>query len=247
MSEAPFALRRTQEVAFRALCLGALVFRGTLDQAEAYSPGSRQHERAIANLTWWLVRQNIIPHQTEWEKSCFRKALGEMPQEMITEAVWQVESLVVLLWALGVRDDISPYDSLSPVEDILSAIPFFDVIGPFFEFASLRSDTEISRAIDLAEIWQWRAWMERSRRSGETTYQGRPITEVIGEAASLLEEEGYAIPIAGDFPVGDRPYREADSVEAARLAGISSRRYDAFLWLTGRHADWAGPGGDPFR
>lgn len=231
MDEEHYSLKTTRETAYRALSLGALVFRATLDQAETYFPNRNEHERAIVNLTWWLVKQDILHHQTEWEKKCFRKALGLWSTDLISESVWRVEALTALLWALGFTGEIPPYDTLVLVEDVLVGLPFFQPIDDFLAAAALPDPGEIRRQRDIAELWLWRAGLELLWREGLREKDGQAISEQIRQGARLLADEGLADPVAGDFPVRGEPYRKLSDSDVETLANLALERHHALNWV----------------
>ncbi len=237
----PLLLHSPQDVAHRALALGALVFRAVLDQTEQISPrrGADPYtERAVRNLTWWLVRQNVIDHQSTEERRMFRRMLGEWPADDLAAGVWRAEALGVLLWALNRLEAIPPYDALFDLEETLTLIPLFEPVAPFVDGAVLRSAEEIRRAREIAELWHWRARITQMQQDGRAAPDGTPLEELVRRAAALLREEGIAEPLGDDFPAFGRPYASLLPTEYDRVYGVSRERHLALNWLCGRSRDW---------
>ncbi|GAB4474175.1 MAG: DUF4272 domain-containing protein [Anaerolineae bacterium] len=241
-ADPPISLQTPQEAAHRALALGALVFRAVLDQTEQVSPrrGADPYtERAVRNLTWWLVRQNVIDHQSTEERRMFRRMLGEWPADDLAAGVWRAEALGVLLWALNRIDAIPPYDALFDLEETLALIPLFEPVAPFVEGAALRPAEAIGRAREIAELWHWRARITQMQQDGrQTAPDGTPLEELVRRAADLLREEGIAEPLGGDFPAFGQPYASLLPTQYDRVYGASRERHLALNWLCGYARDW---------
>lgn len=235
MSEPALSPRSPEVVSFRTLALGALVFRATVEKAEQATPGRHQNERAIVNLTWWLVSQKILQHQTEWERSCFRKALGELPGAHTDRAIWRVEGLAVLLWAHGSLEESPPFQSLADVEEILLKIPFFEEIGSFISRGQLRPAAAIARRRDSCYLWHLAAEKERLGRE-------------VGDEEALLALEGAYHALFGELAGGDDAEDDLiiDTDFLGSLTGeglravsrLARERHHALSWALDEHLDW---------
>lgn len=84
---------------------------------------------------------------------------------MKIDAGWRGESESCLLWALGHRAEITPYDQEVDIEDAISSLPDESCDKPLAG-ACLRSSSEIDAARDTAELWHWRSRTRQLQESG---------------------------------------------------------------------------------
>jgi len=234
-------LQPPAQVAWRALCLGGLVFRAALErseQGELSDQISAANERSIRNLTYWLVRQRVIDQQSNVERQQFRTMLGDWSGESVLAGFWRVEALGSLLWALGRLDEIPDYDTLFSLEAALEQIPLFEPVAAFVNSAALRPATEISRARDIAEVWHWRARITQMKRDSLPPPGSEDYDDLIQRAAAVLQEEGIATPIDSDLPLYGRAYNNLTLSEHTRAQNIAHERHFALSWLCSISADW---------
>src|SRR5690348_3635783 len=137
--------------------------------------------------------------------SVVRGALARLPGAAddpdVVDAVWQAESLGVLLWALG-RLGMPPYD-LAFDHDRLLAVTL--------DGATLRSPAEIDHERQTARLWHWRARTSALQEEGGLRLPERwkSFDQLIGATAMRGHEQGFLPrPLRGDFPAFGTVYRE---------------------------------------
>ena len=220
-----------QDVALRALCLTAVAAAGAYATVLLAEPESADEVfEATADLTDWLYEDDLAVGLSTHERALLGHPLEEWSEEQRISAASRGESLGVLLWALGVVAELPPWDE--PF-DAVELAPLGDSLEELVERSQLRAAADIERARDLAELWQWRA-----------TAAGRDL-DVLGSTARAAYDAGdIPEPIAGDFPVFAKAYRELDLREAALAASIAAERRQALTWLCGHASDWDLAAGD---
>ena len=214
-----------QDVALRALCLTAVAAAGAYATVLLAEPESADEVfEATADLTDWLHEDGLAVGLSSYERALLGHPLEEWSEEQRISAASRGESLGVLLWALCVIDEMPPWDE--PF-DAVELAPLGDSLEELLERVQLRARAEIERARDLAELWQWRA-----------AAAGRDLDVLGGTARAAYDAGDIPEPIAGDFPVFDKAYRDLDADEAALAASIAAERRHALAWLCGQAADW---------
>src|SRR5262245_5674705 len=97
-----------ETVATRALVLGALCIRAFLEHVGRGEPAGAEAERI--RLLQWLNSEGIADAVTPDETPVFETPTGDLTDEQTLQAAWRMESLAVLLWALGHRQSVPSYD-----------------------------------------------------------------------------------------------------------------------------------------
>jgi hypothetical protein len=235
-------LQDPQAAAYRALCLGALVMRGVLEQFfhSSDDPTDRRHNQTgIRQLVGWLVKHDLLTHQSEQEHKLFRRELGRWDKPYLALASWRVEALGTLLWAMGAFDTLPAYDTLFMTETVLEALPLYNPVEDFIAQARLRPTGEIGAARDIAEVWHWRSRITRLQQMQVDPPPGTTYPELIAEVAGRAHEVGgIPAPIDGDFPAFGKAYAALTDAEHARITPIAMQRHQALNWLCGYAPDW---------
>lgn len=234
--EAP--LRSANDVAWRALALGAALFRALLERAEQADSDPerrRANERIMLNFMVWMAGQKISRRQSPAETRAFAVVLGRWDLRQSNALIWRAEALGALLWALGSQDSIPGYDQPFDASALMAQIPIFDLVEPFVTGAALRPEAEIRQAREIAEIWHWRARL--ALLPGEIATEEDPL-HLARSGAQVLAEEGLIEPLGGDFPAFGKPYHQISESEGDTAYGIARERHHALNWLCGYGADW---------
>ena len=156
------------------------------------------------------------------------------PQQRI-DASWLAESIVCLLWALQIAPEMPPYDQEASHESVkmLPATSIKDLVRQ----AHLRSQEEIKKQRDIAELWHWRSRTRKLQEQGQLEGQvagGQTIEQIIALSATKAAENGdLPTPIGSDFPALGKPYRDLSFEEFAMLTSIAQERHKALNWLCG--------------
>ncbi|MDI6784414.1 MAG: DUF4272 domain-containing protein, partial [bacterium] len=113
-----------ETVGKRALCLGALVMRGNIEQLAREKPTSDVKEvceKEIDELKKWLKDEGLEPFLSKEEKRLFSKPFGSWERQELIDAFWRTESVSVLLWALSIFDTFPSYDKeWCPSQNVLT-------------------------------------------------------------------------------------------------------------------------------
>ena len=150
-------------------------------------------------------------------------------------AMWCLESAVVLMWAMKLIEEFPPFDYQSNRE-ILKKIPHENV-GEFIDDAVLRADEIIENKRSLAELWHWRSRTRRLIEMNEVPPQELGFTsfdEIVQKSAELALEHGD-IPhvVNNDYPAKGKAYRDLSDEEWSEVRSITMERHHALNWLCG--------------
>lgn len=186
-----------------------------------------KQEEKIRNAGLW-------DSMTDEEQAFMRTGVLETTARQRIDASWLAESICCLLWALGHRDQIPPYDSETDPKSMFKRGDF--AIGSI-EQSNLRSAEEIIQQRGWAELWHWRCRTRKlmeEKRIPEALPNGMSMAEVIQMTAEKAAEEGiFAAPMGGDFPAFGGPFREMTAEQFACVTSISQERHKALNWLCG--------------
>jgi len=165
------------------------------------------------------------------------------------DASWLAESIMCLLWSLRRKEHISPYDqeaglrpgkaqSGNPLRDLaMSLLAPFSSDGTSTGAVTLRSEAEIDRERDWAELWHWRCrthMLLTTKKIPDALPDGTPMTEIIRMTAEKAAREGVFVQtIGGDFPVFGKAFRDVSGDELSQLTSIAMERHKALNWLCG--------------
>jgi hypothetical protein len=164
-----------------------------------------------------------------------REALAQLPagaeDPAVVDAVWQAESLGVLLWALG-RLGMQPYD-LAFDHDRLLAVAL--------DGATMRPAEEIEHERQTARLWHWRARTSALRDEGALPLPERwqSFDQLIAATAMRGHEQGFLPrPLRGDFPAFGTVYRDLSEEQRLEADSIAWERHRALNWLCGLGGSW---------
>jgi hypothetical protein len=171
----------------------------------------------------------------ESEREFMNAGIFETSTRQRINASWMAESILCLLWALGLKEQIPAYDQQYDLRsDTASGA---DRLRDANQNAALRPQAEIEQQRDQAEMWHWRCRTHRLLTAGQipdALPDGTPMTEIIRMTAEKAAEEGvFAQPIGGDFPVFGKAFREISEDELGQLTSIAMERHKAMNWLSG--------------
>jgi len=234
-----------EAVAWRAVCLHAVVIRAEFEYAFQLSPDPEAPEVAglaprVRALAEWMTQQGIRGHLSPLERDYFFAVpLGEWEQQAVLDASWRKESLGVLLWALSCVEEVPPYDHEFPEQVHLEHIGWLRPAVDFFTHIALRPQEEIARARDVAELWHWRATTTRLQREQARLAKRYNLPQIIREAATKAHANGdIPAPIAGDFPALGKSYAKLKDQDFRVVLSIAMERHLALNWLCGHGKGW---------
>jgi hypothetical protein len=230
--ELEITLRPPVLVAARAIVVAAVCRRAHLE----LSTDVDDPEGERFDLAAWLVEEGLDPVMVPGEQRLIKARIGRVEREELVAASWQVEGLATLIWSLSLSDDATW--PASPAS-LMGLIPSpWEATRAFRAGATLRSEDEIARERERAELWYWRAETD-AELAGATGEETREAAALVREVA----EEAYAAgflpaPIGHDFPVGRQAFRSLPSEEREEWRLIAVERLRALNWVCGFGTDW---------
>lgn len=231
-------------LAYRALCLGALITRAELETAFRDNPGPGIDEslkRMIDSVGDWLAGTGLGRQLSDEEGRLLAKPAGSWSEEEASEAAWRTEALSALLWALGVAEAAPRYDAEFADAKALERLGLMKPIDGFLRRAGLRPPEEIAREREVAALWDLRAKIERIVR--EMPEVQPPGGQTFPEVVVLMVRQAYAEgliaqTVEDDLPAFGKPYRQLSEEELRRATNIASERLHALNWLRSQAEDW---------
>lgn len=240
-----------RKVAYRALCLGAMLKRNSFEIAlqklddlpvtdamriRAEDKQSAQHD----HLRVWIDQEGLGEHFSPQEKNLMDQELGCWSYQALIDTSWRVESLSVLLWALGGLDDVPPYDYRVELETMLKPLEILQPTIDLIWMAQVRDEDDIEEAHHIAQLWHWRASQNGTDKPKDGQHADRAdLTSIIHATAQRAYANGQLPPpISGDFPAFGKPYARLDHHEHQTLRSIAYERHFALSWLRGLGDDW---------
>ena len=228
--------------AYRALCLGALLMRANLEDRLRNTmplPSAQPASMFWEPVKSWLAKYNVSAFLSPKEKDLLGKPVGSWSLQDVVNSSWRAECLGVVLWALGRTNNIPSYDTQFSAPDILKHIPMGRQPDEFVGKAKLRSSTDISKARDLAELWNWRARTTREQKSQVNLPPGMTFQQIISNSARQAHKAGMiSSPIDNDFPLYGKSFGKLSEEEYQNSSSICQERHFALNWLTGHSEDW---------
>lgn len=236
--ELDIRLRSPSETAARAIVLGAVCRRAYLELPER-PEAADDPEGERFDLSAWLRDEGLQPAISPTERRLLETRLGRIPRDDADAASWRGEALAALGWALGLLDEMPPYDAPADLDALMTLIPGpWDKTAPFRGGAPLRDEPAIAAARETAELWHWRA-TTADLLLAATGREARELTAVVREVAQDAAQAGlFPRPIGGDFPANGRPYRDLSPDDLAVLANVAAERHYALNWLCGFGSTW---------
>ncbi len=111
-----------ERIVRRAMVLTAVSYRGMLERDDPKDPET--HE-AFQDLTQWLDAIDLWSEFEPEERSVVMAPIGKLPAQTMLDAIWRLEGLAVLAWALGVFN-LPPHDELVAIWDLWNSLHIFE-------------------------------------------------------------------------------------------------------------------------
>ena len=188
----------------------------------------------------WLDSTGFFRHFSRHEKFVMGSKPGTWNLRTLTDAVWRIEAMGILLWALNIEKNILPYDATFKIADFTKLIPIMTNVKDFVGNAKLRDQKEIAEAREIAELWNWRS---RTTKVQKEKLMEPPEGYTFPQIIKLTVEKAFKDrvipePIENDFPALGKAYRDLDEDEFQLLSSIAEERHFALNWLCGCSKDW---------
>ncbi len=254
--------RLQKEVAQRAIVLQALyslrfqVNAHLIDDPDVLENMAEEKKR----IGVWLNREGLWETLSNAEKNLILSHPGELSQDIFLPLFSLKEDINTLLYTLGYRKLFIPDGAREPKSLITPPIPHCgESTKKFIELAKLRSESDLRSALQMTEIWLYRALLwERvdekefpqgddltalvsnlKEKMSELQIEMRPITtgedffkELIRYTAFLASGQDMAKPpIEDDFPAFGKAYKNLKASEQKSLKQQAQRRLDILRWI----------------
>src|SRR5436309_1396836 len=148
-----------------------------------------------ASMLWepvksWFEKYNVSAFLSPKEKDLLGKPAGFWSLQEIVNSSWRAEALGVILWALQQINNVPPYDTQFLAPDVLKRLPMGREPAEFVGKVKLRSSTDLSKARDLAELWNWRARTTRIQKGQVNLPPGMMFQQIISNSARQAHKAG---------------------------------------------------------
>lgn len=237
------------DVARRALALQLITDRGWGDNYMQTSPFMKRVriKRVRKDVLNWAQREGIPEWLSPVEKKTWDQPFGKLSMEDRAFATWQLESLVPLTWALGVRDGM-PEFSAPAKDNHYSALYFLkeNPVGRILADTGLepggrelaRSAEEIQTLTDAYMLCHWRA-IERLLGDKKPVNMAETAPRIFGDS---IKPAVALLPLTkkGDLVIEQQSLRISDvsKGDLSVFDKLFTARQKALNWLTGYEADW---------
>lgn len=212
-----------QRAARRALLLAAVAARGLLEREAPQEP---QAAELLQECIGWVAAAGIEEEFEPHERETLHAPLGTLDLQRNLDAVWRLEGLAVLAWALG-RYELPPYDELVVPMDLLKAVGFRDEAPAksLLAHPTLRPPEELEkfRKQCLGVHWRLREFSVRPKPvdfvkfARECWFAPMPL-----DGVRLVE---------GDLALGDAPVSKAPPERFGAAYSAALERHTASNWL----------------
>ncbi len=225
------------------MVVGALCMRSFLEHAGTTQPEEAEQERI--RVLQWLNEEGLAEAVTPEETPVFEAPVGDLSDEQVVTAAWRIEALAVLLWALGQRDAVPPYDEEADAEPLLRLLPAVGQPSETYRvMAGLRPAAVLEAERERARLWHWRARTQALLDQGFEDPELDLAAAVQRAAEQAVQRGDLPGVFEGDFPAHGRPYHELSDEQYGTVASIAAIRHKALAWLCGRAPDWDQAGQD---
>lgn len=208
--------RSPQQVARRALILGALAFRASLEVTD--------HPRVSAisqQLLPWVEQAGCAEELDPIEREELATPFGELSESQLTDLNWAGESATFFCWVLG---RLPALDPKTPADQsvLLDVLPILKPsVNDFIESAALRDTAEIEEACRQFVLVQSLLREARVRAARDIIRHGQ---------LQMLSDAGITVDDAA-VKRAEETLAAMTAEERARAAGFYFVRAHAGLWL----------------
>ena len=212
-------------VAARALVLAVLADRGLTEheRPELLSP-----EADLAVMVNWIEESEIKEEVEADEWEILQRPIGLLDQQSTINAIWRIEGVAVLAWALG-RTELPSYDQLVAPPELFAAIDIYntEAARELIANARLRSPEELSKyqVQALMVHWRLRDFQLRARAMDFVAFSKNCW---IGS----FDLSPFRI-VEGDLAIGNVAIAHADADLRQACASSAMERHLAINWLHG--------------
>jgi hypothetical protein len=212
-------------VAKRALALTAVAARATL---EFDAPQLDDPETQRRRLIDWIESLDIGDEFEPEEWKVLQRPVGNIEQQDHLNAMWRVEGLAVLAWAIR-RHELPPDDELVVPADLYQAMGIFDARTghELLASAELRPADELSAMQTHLLMLHW--------RMRDYSIRPQPMDFVAFSKSCWIgsfDVGGFQI-VKNDLAIGGAAINDADDDQRSMVNSLAMERHLAINWLMG--------------
>lgn len=228
-------LRAPGDVAERVIILSAIAHRGYLELEALDDDSEADGERF--DLLSWLRDEHLLSAADPTEMAALQTPAGTLGHEEALSLTWSTEALAPLCWALGLLPNLPAADQTVDAAMLLDLTPLTgSPTANFLADAALRSEEDIAKARETAELWYWRATVQDLLAIASPTDRNELVSAILETAAEGAAQGNLPPPAHGDFSVDSEPYALAPDHESLSLR--AEWRLRALNWLCGFGISW---------
>ena len=177
----------------------------------------------------WIVGLELFEELEQEELDALHIPLGDMPEELATQLMWQIEGAGILAWSLGLLE-LPAYDTLLDPQLVSDKSGLFDgaVAKPLLASAQLRDRAELEKLADQLYALSWRL---------EEYLEERTAIDFAEAGKDDDESEAFDLSWAklkdGDLLIKGKALHELDEESLNTCCSQTYERYRAISWLLG--------------
>jgi hypothetical protein len=214
-----------ERVARRALALTAVAGRAKL---EYEAPRLDAPETMRRRLLDWVESLNLGDELEPDEWKVLQRPVGMLEQRDAFDAMWRVEGLAVLAWALQ-RHEMPPDDEMVEPVDLCHSMRFLDVEAArtILQSAELRTPDELAAMQTHLLMLNWRL-REYSLRPQAMDFVAFSKSCWIGS----FDVSGFQI-VNNDLAIGGVAIHDAEDTKRGGVGNLAIERHLAINWIMG--------------
>jgi len=217
-------------VARRSLVLAAVVCRGSIDDHSDQSEAEALRTRVLEWLTKLALWDEVEPS----EEKILHTPIGQLEQKDVNRAIWYVEGLAVLAWALH-KYEFPRHDQLVIPHEVAEAVYFLcEDAEELIRTARLRSRIKLNACWELlyAIHTRLRYFLRNGRSKDFTTWVEKIWIDALGIEASHLI-------VDNDLAIDNKPISEVDYDRVRECDSITYERHRAIIWLVEHYPSYS--------
>jgi hypothetical protein len=207
----------------RALSLAAVSGRGFLEIEKMAHDQAEEERKRILTWAGELALENELEQE---ELKLLQEPVGSLPQQSVINAVWRLEGLAVLAWALA-RLELPVYDQVVGAGALLPALGFLDLNRATELLASprLRRQEELRTLQNqyFALHWRLRNFSLDKKRLDFRKFARECWFGPLDLSSARFCED--------DLAIGEVPIRKARLEAFQKTLSIANERHLAVNWL----------------
>jgi len=192
-------------------------------------------QQAAEGLSDSLRKSGAWELMTDEEVKFFSTHPLDLTQQQLVNASWRMESVMTLMWALGIIPELLPFDQQAKPE-LMKQIPHQDISNSFIS-AQLLDEKTIEKGRTLAELWHWRSrtreLVEEKRPFPADIPQFKSYDEIVRFSAKAANKKDSLGILEEDFAAMGKAYRDLTDEEWSSVRSIAYERHFALNWLCG--------------